>query len=78
MFILPAFSLFVACQFTAPESNDFNYTIAKGDTLTSIAKKFGTTVAAIVRLNNIADPNKISVGQVIKIPGSSGGTMSSD
>ncbi len=44
------------------------YTIKAGDTLTAIAIKFGVTVAAIVSANNLADPNKISVGQVLTIP----------
>ena len=44
------------------------YTVKAGDTLTAIALKFGTTVAAIVAANNIANPNLISVGQVLVIP----------
>ena len=48
------------------------YTIVRGDTLSGIAKRYGTTYQEIARLNGIADPNKIRVGQVIKIPDSSG------
>jgi GH25 family lysozyme M1 (1,4-beta-N-acetylmuramidase)/LysM repeat protein len=44
------------------------YTVKAGDTLYSIAIKFGTTVAAIASANNIANPNQISVGQVLIIP----------
>jgi len=44
------------------------YTIKSGDTLYAIAIKYGTTVAAIATINNIANPNQISVGQVLKIP----------
>jgi nucleoid-associated protein YgaU len=44
------------------------YTVVKGDTLTSIAKKYGTTVAKILSLNpTIKDPNVISVGQKIRV-----------
>ncbi|MED2944249.1 LysM domain-containing protein [Bacillus swezeyi] len=39
------------------------YTVKKGDTLSGIAQKYGTTVKALQRLNNIKDPNKIYVGQ---------------
>ena len=45
------------------------YTVVAGDSLYTIAKKFGTTVDAIVRANpQITDPSKISVGQQICIP----------
>ncbi|MFT3951167.1 MAG: LysM peptidoglycan-binding domain-containing protein [Oscillospiraceae bacterium] len=43
------------------------YTVKKGDTLTAIAKKHGTTVAALVKLNGIKNPNLIHVGQKIKL-----------
>ena len=38
------------------------YTVQRGDTLYSIAKKFGVTVQSLQTLNNISDPTKISVG----------------
>ena len=44
------------------------YTVKAGDTLTAIAIKFGVTIPAIASANNITDPNKISVGQVLAIP----------
>ncbi|MCD2196173.1 LysM peptidoglycan-binding domain-containing protein [Actinomycetospora endophytica] len=48
------------------------YTVRAGDTLTSIAKKFGTTVDALLAINpDITDPNKIFVDQVINIRQSS-------
>lgn len=43
------------------------YTVVKGDTLSAIAKKYGTTVAKLVELNNIANPNLIYVGQKIRV-----------
>lgn len=45
------------------------HTVVKGDTLTAIAKKYGTTVDALVKLNNIKDRNLIVVGQVLKLDG---------
>lgn len=45
------------------------YTVQPGDTLWNIAQRFGTTIEAIVALNNIADPNRIFPGQVLLIPG---------
>ncbi len=44
------------------------YTVAAGDTLSAIAARFGTTVSAIAAANDLADPNRISVGQVLIIP----------
>lgn len=43
------------------------HTVKSGETLTIIAKKFGTTVNAIVALNSIKNPDKIYVGQKIKV-----------
>ena len=42
------------------------YTVKKGDTLSSIAKNLGTTVASIRALNNIDDPNAIKTGQKLR------------
>lgn len=44
------------------------YKVVAGDTLWEIARNHGTTVDTLARLNNIKDPNKISVGQIIKLP----------
>lgn len=46
----------------------FEYTVGRGDTLFSIAQKYGTTVDAIVTLNGLDDPNDIEAGQVLLIP----------
>src|SRR5690606_16464754 len=46
------------------------YTVKRGDTLSHIAKRFGTTVNELVRLNNIKNPNLIFPGQELKINGS--------
>lgn len=43
------------------------YTVKRGDTLSGIAAKYGTTVAALQSKNGIKDANKIYVGQVLKI-----------
>lgn len=44
------------------------YTVAKGDTPTSIAKKFGTTAIDLLKLNKIDDPKKMQIGQPLKVP----------
>ena len=45
----------------------FMYTVVKGDSLYSIAKKYNTTVDEIVKLNNLKNTN-LSIGQVLQIP----------
>jgi len=46
------------------------YTVQRGDTLFLIARRFGTTVHAILACNpQIKDPNLIFPGQVICVPG---------
>jgi LysM repeat protein len=44
------------------------YTVQPGDTLTELAQRFGTTVAALAGTNGIADINVIDVDQVLTIP----------
>jgi peptidoglycan/xylan/chitin deacetylase (PgdA/CDA1 family) len=51
---------------TIPQSQQ-NYTVEAGDTLYSIASRFGTTVDAISQANRISDPARINVGQVLII-----------
>ena len=51
-----------------PPCGKIKYVVRWGDTLSSIALRFGTTVGAIVALNNIPNPNYIWVGQVLCIP----------
>ncbi len=49
---------------TLPEGT---YTVKKGDSLYSIAQKFGTTVDALKKENDLTS-NNLSIGQVLKIP----------
>lgn len=48
-------------------NNMFMYTVKSGDTLYSIARKYGTTVDEIIKLNNLKNTN-LSVGKVLRIP----------
>lgn len=45
------------------------YTVLRGDTLSAISKKYGTTVSKLVSLNNIKNPDLIHTGQVLIIEG---------
>ncbi len=60
-------------------SGSSTYTVQAGDNLSSIAVKFGVTVAQLQEWNNISDPNAIQIGQVliVKAPTDGGGSGSS-
>jgi chromosome segregation ATPase len=46
----------------------FSHTVQRGETLASIASKYGVTVQEIATANDITNPNLISVGQELFIP----------
>jgi len=58
----------ISAGVTAPAPAPGTYVVRAGDTLFLIARRFGTTVDAIRRANNLAT-DVISVGQVLVIPG---------
>jgi len=53
------------------------YVVRRGDTLYSIARRYGTTVQAIMNANGLRNGNFIWVGQRLTIPGASSGGGSS-
>ena len=61
-----------------PDGKSGNYAgmyhkVKKGETLTKIAQKLGTTVEALLHANpKITDPNKIYIGQKIRLPAKTG------
>lgn len=44
------------------------YTVKAGETLTSIAKQFNTTIAKLMELNKITDGRKLQIGQTLLMP----------
>lgn len=60
----------------AQDLSTIAYTVKKGDTLSEIAKEYGTTVNEIASLNNISNPNVIYVGQYLVIPTTSNANIS--
>lgn len=50
------------------ENSNEDYTVAYGDTLFNLAKKYNTSVAALAAVNGITDVNLIHVGQKLIIP----------
>lgn len=53
------------------------YTVVKGDTLSGIAARYGSTWRKLAEYNSITDPNLIFPGQRIKIPGAGGPSANS-
>ena len=52
-----------------PTTTGSTYVVRPGDRLSQIAQRFGTTTAVLVRLNGIANPSLIHVGQVLRLSG---------
>ena len=46
------------------------YIVRKGDSLYSIARRFGTTVEELAYINQISDPSRLTVGRVLVLPSS--------
>lgn len=64
-----------------PTPAPFEYTVQSGDSLYSIAAKYGVPATSIVAANNLADQNALFVGQTLVIPGyqpAAAATTSSD
>ena len=56
-----------AAMATSGKKSVITYTVKKGDTISAIAQKYGTTVKKIAAENNITNVNLIYVGQKLKI-----------
>ena len=54
-------------EYIGIQVNDMYYTVVKGDSLYSIARKFNTTVEALKEANNLTS-NNLAVGQILIIP----------
>ncbi|AGK99731.1 L,D-transpeptidase family protein [Desulfoscipio gibsoniae] len=53
---------------SAGGGNGKTYTVQPGDTLWKIAQSFNTTLETLIAINNITNPNRIAIGQIITIP----------
>lgn len=52
---------------SAQSSDDEYYTVQPGDTLSGIAERYGTSYQYLAYINGISDPNKIYVGDTIRV-----------
>lgn len=64
LFVVMVLALMASIAF----AQDENYTVQPGDSITSIANAFDVDADAILIRNNLIDPNRIQVGQVLIIP----------
>lgn len=51
-----------------PQVDYTSYTIRQGDTLSSIARRYGTTANELAQYNNLANKDALRIGQKLKIP----------
>ena len=65
---LPALCVLLAVSIVAVDSAAQTHRIARGETLYSIAKKYGVTVDLLQRSNGITDPTRLRSGQELTIP----------
>ncbi|HIS92291.1 MAG TPA: LysM peptidoglycan-binding domain-containing protein [Candidatus Alectryocaccomicrobium excrementavium] len=65
--IIAGETLYIRVPASDPSPCCDTYTVKRGDTLSEIAQRFSTTVAELVRLNNIENPRLIYVGQVLDL-----------
>lgn len=56
-------------QLAAVPANAYTHTIASGESLYTIARRYDVTTQSIVQANNLGSPDKIVVGQRVIIPG---------
>ncbi len=58
-----------------PVGGTVPYRVQRGDTLSVLAKRYGTTVKAIVEANGLEDPDRIIEGQLLSVPTPLAGDM---
>ena len=65
--IYPGQRLYLRVPASTPAEACDTYTVRRGDTLSGISSRLGVSQQTLVRLNNIANPNRIYAGQVLRL-----------
>lgn len=52
----------------APATSTGEHTVASGDSLWAIARRYGASIADLVAMNKLADPDVLRIGQILTIP----------
>lgn len=66
-----------ASEVTAPAAPGSTHVVARGETLTSIAKMHKVGIEELQKFNHIENDRKLQIGQTLAIPGSPGASPSS-
>ena len=73
----PNYSPSVAPSESAHPQNGSSHIVARGETLTSIAKMYNVSVSELQKYNHIENDRKLQIGQTLAIPSASGSPASS-
>lgn len=60
--------IFAFSSLAAAENRPASHTLAKGETLYSVSRKYNVPYEALAAANNITDPTKMKIGTVLVIP----------
>lgn len=59
-----------ACGSTSGTKDGY-YVVQRGDTLSKVARQHNQSLSSLMRMNNISNPNRITVGQRLRVQGGS-------
>ena len=69
--VIPTANLPIETAQQIAASGTTTYRVQRGDVLSLIAQRYGTTIDVIVALNNLLSPNLVYPGQVLTLPAAS-------
>lgn len=76
--VLGQMALVMAAPTAVSPSSDTTYTVQPGDSLLTVAARFGLSWYDLALYNNLGNPDVIFVGQVLHLPSKSGSTVVAD
>lgn len=58
-----------AVSASAPAARGATHVVKRGESLSGIARRYGTSITRLVRLNDLSNPNVIVAGRRLRVPG---------